>query len=48
MLLVLFFSAILIRWKEPISLIPIGIMTLITGGLHGFSIDKLMKLQDKN
>jgi len=34
-------SAILIGWKEPISLIPISIMTLILGSLTGFSIEKL-------
>jgi hypothetical protein len=39
--LVLFPSAILIGSQEPISLIPISIMTLILGGLQGFIIDKL-------
>ncbi len=33
--------AILIAWKEPISLIPIIIMTVILGGLSGFSIEKI-------
>lgn len=33
--------AILIGWKEPISLIPISIMTLILGSLLGFTISKL-------
>ena len=32
---------ILIGWKEPFSLIPIFIMTLILGSLLGFLIDKL-------
>lgn len=36
-------SAILIGWKEPVSLLPISIMTLILGGLSGFVIDKLGK-----
>lgn len=40
-------SAILIGWQEPISLIPITIMTLILGGLLGFSIDKIMKPKKK-
>jgi len=39
--LVLLPSAILIGWKEPISLIPISIMTIILGGLLGFAIQKL-------
>jgi len=46
--LVLFPCAVLIGWKEPVSLIPIIIMTLILGGMQGFSIDKLLKLQKKN
>lgn len=33
-------SAILIAWKEPISMIPISVMTLIIGGGLGFFIDK--------
>ena len=41
--LVLLPSAILIAWQEPISLIPIIIMTTILGGLLGFSIEKIMK-----
>ncbi len=36
-------SAILITWQEPVSIIPISIMTLILGGLQGFMIDKLTK-----
>ena len=38
--LVLLPSAFIIGWKEPFSLIPIGIMTLILGSLLGFLIDK--------
>ncbi len=33
--------AILIGWKEPKSLIPIFVMTIILGGLLGFAIPKL-------
>jgi hypothetical protein len=33
--------AILISWKEPVSLIPITAMTLILGSSLGFSIDRL-------
>ena len=36
-------SAILIGWQEPISLIPITVMTIILGGLLGFSIEKIMQ-----
>ncbi|HOK50872.1 MAG: hypothetical protein WHT29_05300 [Bacteroidales bacterium] len=38
--LVLLPTVILIGWKEPVSLIPIAIMTTILGGLLGFSIHK--------
>ena len=38
--LVLFPSAILIGWKEPFSLVPIFIMTIILGALLGYFIDK--------
>ncbi len=38
--LVLLPSAILIAWKEPVSLIPITIMTLILGSLSGYFITK--------
>jgi len=31
---------ILIAWKEPMSLIPMGIMTIILGSLLGYLIDK--------
>lgn len=41
--LVLLPNAILIGCKEPISLIPIVIMTTILGGLLGFSIQKITK-----
>lgn len=40
--LVLLPTAILIGWKEPVSLIPITIMTTILGGLLGFSINKIL------
>lgn len=43
--LVLLPTAILIGWKEPISLIPITIMTTILGGLLGYSIQKLSNRQ---
>lgn len=38
--LVLLPAAILIGWKEPTSLIPIFIMTLILGGLLGYFINR--------
>jgi hypothetical protein len=41
--LVLLPTAIIIGWKEPISLIPISIMTIILGSLLGFSINKFAK-----
>ena len=40
--LVLLPTAILIGWKEPVSLIPITIMTTILGGLLGISINKTL------
>ena len=40
--LVLLPTAILIGWKEPVSLIPIVIMTTVLGGLLGFSINKIL------
>jgi len=36
-------SAFIIGWKEPFSLIPIGIMTLILGALLGFMYSKVVK-----
>ena len=42
-LLVLFPSAVLIGWKEPFSLIPILIITLLLGSALGFLIDKYGK-----
>ena len=36
-------SAILIGWKEPMSLIPIFIMTTILGSISGIIINKLIK-----
>ncbi len=41
--LVLAPAAILIAWKEPISIIPIGIMTIILGSLLGIAIEKYGK-----
>lgn len=38
--LVLAPSAVLIGWKEPMSLIPISIMTLILGSLLGIAIER--------
>jgi hypothetical protein len=38
--LILLPTAILIGWKEPLSLIPIGLMTIILGSITGFLIDK--------
>jgi hypothetical protein len=35
--------AILIAWKEPKSLIPVSIMTLLLGALLGFAINKIGK-----
>ncbi|MDD3772885.1 MAG: hypothetical protein PHC38_09555 [Weeksellaceae bacterium] len=40
--LVLLPTAVLIGWKEPVSLIPITIMTTFLGGLLGFSINKIL------
>ena len=40
-LLVLLPSAIIIGWKEPILLIPIFSMTLILGGILGYSIHRI-------
>jgi len=40
--LVLLPNAILIGWKEPISLVPITVMTIVLGGLLGFTINKLI------
>jgi hypothetical protein len=36
-------SAVLIGAKEPFSLIPIGIMTLVLGSLVGFMVEKYCK-----
>ena len=36
-------SAILIGWKEPISLIPIFVMTTILGSISGIIINKILK-----
>jgi len=36
-------SVFIIGWKEPLSLVPIGVMTLILGALLGFAYGKLSK-----
>ncbi len=41
--LVLLPSAVLIGWKDPISLVPIILMTLILNSLLGFFINKYAK-----
>jgi len=41
--LVLLPTAILIAQAEPVSLIPIGIMTVILGALLGFASDKIVE-----
>jgi len=41
--LVLLPTAILIAQGEPVSLIPISIMTVILGALLGFASDKIVK-----
>ena len=38
--LILLPTAILIGWKEPISLLPISVMTLILGSLLGYFVNK--------
>jgi len=39
--LVLFPCAILIGWREPISLIPVSVMTLVLGALTGYFVNKI-------
>lgn len=41
--LVLLPAAILIGWKEPVSLVPILIMTTLLGGALGYSLHRLKK-----
>jgi CHASE2 domain-containing sensor protein len=41
--LVLIPVAILIGWQNPITLIPIAVMTLILGSLLGYSINRFTK-----
>ncbi|MFA6296476.1 MAG: hypothetical protein WC663_03920 [Patescibacteria group bacterium] len=41
--IVLLPSAIMIGWKEPFSLLPIIIMTLILGALLGFFVERYGK-----
>jgi len=38
--LVLLPAGVLIGWKEPVSLLPIIVMTTVLGGLLGFSIHR--------
>ena len=42
-MLILTPSAFIIGWQEPTSLIPIFAMTVILGGLLGFTLSKLIK-----
>ncbi len=39
--LILLPTAVIIGWKEPFSLVPIGIMTLILGALLGIATEKI-------
>jgi len=41
--LVLAPAAILIGWNQPVSLLPIAIMTLILGGLLGYTVEKISR-----
>jgi hypothetical protein len=41
--LVLIPSAFLIGWQEPVSLIPIFMMTIILGSLLGFILSKILR-----
>jgi hypothetical protein len=36
-------SVFIIGWNDPVTLVPIGVMTLILGALLGFSYGKLVK-----
>ncbi|HPT22279.1 MAG TPA: hypothetical protein PLR88_10060 [Bacteroidales bacterium] len=45
--LVLLPCAILIGWNDPAALIPISLMTIVLGGLVGFSVNALSK-QNRN
>lgn len=36
-------SVFIIGWSDPVSLVPIGVMTVILGALLGFSYGKLAK-----
>jgi hypothetical protein len=36
-------AAVLIGWKEPASLLPIAVMTLILGSLLGYGIERYAK-----
>lgn len=36
-------SAFLIGWQEPLSLIPVAVMTLVLGASLGYTFDRLAK-----
>lgn len=36
-------SVFIIGWREPLALVPVGVMTLILGALLGFAYGKLSK-----
>lgn len=38
--LVLIPAAVLIGWSNPMNLVPIGIMTLVLGGVSGYLIER--------
>jgi len=46
-LIMLASPAVLIAWEEPEALIPIGLMTIVLGGLLGFSINYFSKKHKK-
>ena len=46
--LILLPTALLIGWKEPISLVPITVMTLVLGSLLGYFVDKFGNKKVKN
>lgn len=41
--LILIPTAIIIGWQEPISILPIGIMTIILGCFLGLAVEKIAK-----
>jgi CHASE2 domain-containing sensor protein len=42
-ILILFPNLFIIGWKEPVSLIPILIMTMILGAISGYLYQKIIK-----